>query len=1181
MDINFSIRAYMFFLRILLPLLFLHHVNMAQCPNADFTVPAGTCKMQNIQIPNLTTGATEYEWDFCSNDFSATPQATVILNSNLLFRTRAIRIVKEQNNWFGFTIDQASSPNRLIRFEFGASLSNTPTIQDMGNPSNMLNGAYDFRMHKQNGIWYALVANTSGNNILRLTFGSGLQTAPSVQNLGTFSTPNSIFLVNHNGSLLAFVGGVSDITRLNFGNSVLNTPTTASFTVTGGNNIRGIAITRECDKWFGLVTSYSNAKVFWLDFSTDLLATPSIGELTITMSPGYNFPASIVINEDGGEYFAFIQSAVGPVYRITFGSSITDKAGTGTNLGNLGISNENFAQEWVRDGSTWYGFSMDLTNRRLARITLPVTCAASTPTSTDAVPKIRYTTEGTYHITLRAVNADQAVQAVRKTITIAANTSPDIGFTTQNICAGHDVNFTLQNTSGDIASRSWDFGDMTSSPDVSPAHQYAGSGEYTVTLNVTAANGCQNVTSGLIKIYTAPTAGFSMPGGQVCTNSEINFTNSTTDNFDGHLSYQWYLDGTPVSTSRDYQHTFLTTGTKTIRLEASIPGCFDEDEITSNVQAGPAIDFSFSGICEGATTQFTGIIGEAVNSRSWDFDDGGLSSQPDPSHLFAAPGTYAVSLTALSPSGCNNTKTKSVIIRSVPAVDFSINPPPQSCSNTQTAFTNLTPDPADSDIDSWQWNFDDPISPASSGEKSPSHTFVNAGTYNVMLTATTDFGCLRSLQKPIVIAQSPSVSIGHSLACNNLPVNFTSTGSNILTWYWETGTSYYEVPNPVHTFSTPGDHVVKLVVKGLNQCETTYNTTVSVPVPLVPDFSVSKNCAGTDAIFTDVTTGADVVAQRTWDFGGLGSATSSPALFKFTSTGNRNVKLSVTGQSGCSYTATKVISIAPSPVAGFTATPETGASPLSVQFTNTSANAAQYAWTFGDGTGTSTQISPAYIFQQIGEFTTTLTVTSIEGCESSMSKVIRPVTPQPDVDLRTITMSENTDGTLKVIITLQNKGNTFLKDLPVYVDISGNVTLREMVQGPIAPSALYNVVLSYGLAPGNVNFLCATADLQNDFVPNDNRICTELNEKTSFINPYPNPAKNILHVEWVAPAKTTVSFMLVDAFGKRMLENNVLSADGLNHFQLDVSGLQGGIYLLVFRDGTGVKTQKVLISAEN
>ncbi|MBT1696496.1 PKD domain-containing protein [Fulvivirgaceae bacterium PWU4] len=1137
--------------------------------------------MQNIQIPNLTIGATEYEWDFCSDDFSATPQATVILNSNLLFRTRAIRIVKEQNNWFGFTIDQASSPNRLIRFEFGNSLSNTPSIQDMGNPSNMLNGAYDFRMHKQNGVWYALVANTGGNNILRLTFSSGLQAAPAVQNLGTFSTPNSIFLISHNGSLLAFVGSVSDITRLNFGNSILNTPTTASFAVTGGNNIRGIAITRECDKWFGLVTSYSNGKVFWMDFGNDLLSTPSTGELAITMSPAYNFPASVVINEDGGEYFAFIQSAVGPLYRISFGQSITDKAGTGTNLGNLGISNENFAQEWVRDGSTWFGFSIDLSNRRLARITLPVTCAAVTPTSTDAVPEIRYTTEGTYQITLRAVNADQAVHTVRKTITITANTSPDIDFTTGNVCAGHDVNFTSQNTSGDIATYNWDFGDMASSSGAGTSHQYASAGDYTIDLHVTASNGCENTASHQVTIYNQPAAVFNTPPGQLCTNSQITFTNNTTDNFDGLLSYQWYVNNDPVSTTRDLEYTFLTTGSKTIKLKTSIPGCFDEDDITTNVQAGPTVDFSISGICEGTATQFTSIIGEAVSSRSWDFDDGGSSSQPDPSHLFTAPGTYTVSLTALSPSGCNNTKTKSVVIRSGPAVDFSVNPPPQSCSNTQTPFTNLTPDPTDSDIVLWQWSFDDPASPSSSEAKSPSHNFVNAGIYNVTLTAITDFGCSRSLQKPISIAQSPSVAVSHSLACNNHAVNFTSTGNNILTYYWEMGTSYYEVPNPVHTFSTPGDHLVKLVVKGTNACETTHNKTVSIPVPLVPDFSVSKNCVGTDAIFTDITTGADVVTQRTWDFGGLGTATSSPALFRFTATGNKNVRLNVTGQSGCSYTAIKTVSVATPPVAGFTATPETGASPLSVQFTNTSTNAAQYAWTFGDGMGMSTQASPAYVFQQTGEFVSTLTATSIEGCESRMSKTIRSVTPQPDVDLRTITMSENADGTLKVIITLQNNGNTFLKDLPVYVDISGNVTLREMVQGPIAPAALYNVVLSYGLAPGNVTFLCATADLQNDFAPQGNRICTELNEKTSFISPYPNPAKDILNVEWVAPGKTAVSFMLVDAFGKKMLENNVLSADGLNHFQLDVSGLQSGIYLLVFSDGGVVKTQKVLISAEN
>lgn len=47
----------------------------------------------------------------------------------------------------------------------------------------------------------------------------------------------------------------------------------------------------------------------------------------------------------------------------------------------------------------------------------------------------------------------------------------------------------------------------------------------------------------------------------------------------------------------------------------------------------------------------------------------------------------------------------------------------------------------------------------------------------------------------------------------------------------------------------------------------------------------------------------------------------------------------------------------------------------SVQFTNTTPNVQQISWDFGDGT-TSTELNPLHRYQQLGEFTVTLTVTS-------------------------------------------------------------------------------------------------------------------------------------------------------------------------------------------------------------
>lgn len=66
------------------------------------------------------------------------------------------------------------------------------------------------------------------------------------------------------------------------------------------------------------------------------------------------------------------------------------------------------------------------------------------------------------------------------------------------------------------------------------------------------------------------------------------------------------------------------------------------------------------------------------------------------------------------------------------------------------------------------------------------------------------------------------------------------------------------------------------------------------------------------------------------------------------------------------------------PSASFSANPSSGPAPLSVMFTNLSTNATSYAWAFGDG-GTSTVVSPAYVYQSPGSFTATLSATGPGG----------------------------------------------------------------------------------------------------------------------------------------------------------------------------------------------------------
>ena len=79
------------------------------------------------------------------------------------------------------------------------------------------------------------------------------------------------------------------------------------------------------------------------------------------------------------------------------------------------------------------------------------------------------------------------------------------------------------------------------------------------------------------------------------------------------------------------------------------------------------------------------------------------------------------------------------------------------------------------------------------------------------------------------------------------------------------------------------------------------------------------------------------------------------------------------------------------PVASFTATPESGAAPLTVQFADTSTDSGSIAsreWDFGDSSAADTTQNPQHVYIDPGVYTVALTVTDDEGNESSTTQEI-------------------------------------------------------------------------------------------------------------------------------------------------------------------------------------------------
>jgi PKD repeat protein len=165
----------------------------------------------------------------------------------------------------------------------------------------------------------------------------------------------------------------------------------------------------------------------------------------------------------------------------------------------------------------------------------------------------------------------------------------------------------------------------------------------------------------------------------------------------------------------------------------------------------PFADYNW--VCNGLTCQFTDASRDSdgrVVGWSWTFGDGGTSPEQNPSHTFAAAGTYTVTLTATDDDGGADPSTASVRVQAPPPD----NQPPTAaftteCDELECDFDNDSDDP-DGRIATFAWEFGDG---GTSSERNPDHEYAAGGTYTVRLTVTDDDGATGTITQDVTVAE--------------------------------------------------------------------------------------------------------------------------------------------------------------------------------------------------------------------------------------------------------------------------------------------------------------------------------------------------------------------------------------------------------------------------------------------
>lgn len=171
----------------------------------------------------------------------------------------------------------------------------------------------------------------------------------------------------------------------------------------------------------------------------------------------------------------------------------------------------------------------------------------------------------------------------------------------------------------------------------------------------------------------------------------------------------------------------------------------------------PKADFSYSPTnpTVSDTVQFTDASGDpdgSIASWTWEFGDGGTSTEKSPSHKYANPGTFTVRLTVTDNKGATDTVAKSVKIFEAtvkpPKADFTSSPASPKPGES-VKFTDKSTDP-DGSVVSWSWEFGDG---ATSTEQNPTHAYAKAGSYTVKLTVTDNVGAQDTATKTITVSE--------------------------------------------------------------------------------------------------------------------------------------------------------------------------------------------------------------------------------------------------------------------------------------------------------------------------------------------------------------------------------------------------------------------------------------------
>lgn len=608
---------------------------------------------------------------------------------------------------------------------------------------------------------------------------------------------------------------------------------------------------------------------------------------------------------------------------------------------------------------------------------------------------------GTYTVTITDQNGCSASFAS----TLVNHPLPVVDFNSLPVCQDEITSFNNFSTisSGSIVSYNWNFGDGNFSNLNSPSHSYIQPGNYSATLIATSGFGCVDSISKLVNINSTPLANFG--NTTACYGTATSFNDLSAISSGNLSNWLWNFGDGDSSSVQSPQHTYDVPGTYNVTLlVASAYGCVDTVTQSITVNPAPIAAFSFNNVCEGNNIDFINtsyINGGIIDAYDWSFGDGNASNIENPSHVYANPGTYIVTLNVRSDMMCDNSVSFPVRVYPNPVAAFSA---PPVCENTPILFSDNSSINATDTIQNWYWNFGDNSSAVT---QNASHQYATAGTYNVTQVITSTNGCRDTLTDSVTVNSLPIPAFSSGDICANSTLQFTDSssvqGSNISNWSWNFGNGQTSTSaNPSVNYTTAGSYPVTLAVTSAHGCIDSTTLMINVYSLPVAQFTAGDICLGGGiAFYNQSSVSGGGTFSLSWNFGDGDSSALENPIHAYLTAGTYSVGLTVTTNSGCTDVVSQQVTVNAPPQARFSANNscENEITAFNDLSTTPQGIIVSWNWNFGDGT-TSASKSPVHIYTGYGSYPVELEVTSSFGCTDKYRDTVDIFrAPEPQISI--------------------------------------------------------------------------------------------------------------------------------------------------------------------------------------